>query len=286
MEELLEGLRELWNGQKFEEFLKKVRKLLKDLKRSTNDKEMEASKATVEFALHSLPELSKNKNRQIHKYIQEIYSLCEKFESTRTLAESCNEYVRNVICTEIMQYTTFAGIHRCLEISERVFKALEIEKEKLKWEDEVCKVHAERNEGDGYKCSSQKMAVELLKKWPIFPITICKSYKADANFPGVYLIYYVGETLLYGDLVSHSQVQPIYVGESCNNIFQRLRVHCQRLEEAKDLKETDFIVRFIIVDIQYFATATEKALIDFYRPLWNFSIVQLNFGNAQNSTNK
>ena len=285
MEELPEGLRELWNEQRFEEFLKNVHKLLKDLKLSTNDKEREALKATVEFALHSLPELSKNKNRQIHKYILGIYSLCENFESTRTLAESCNEYVRNVICTEIMQYTTFASIQSCLEISERVFKAHGIEKEKLKVEEELSKRILKQNKGDGYDAHVQEMAVELLKKSPIFPITICESYRARDYFPGVYLIYYIGETSLYGNLVSHSQVQPIYVGESKNNIFERLRTHCRRLEEAKDLKKTDFIVRFIIVDINYFASCIEGALLGFYSPLWNDKKAKLNFGNASEPNN-
>ena len=286
MEELPEELQELWKEQKFEDFLKKVHKLLKDLKRSTNDKEIKASKATVEFTLHLLPELSKNKNRQIHKYIQGIYSLCENFES-RALAKSCNEYVRNVFCTEIRKLATFAGIQRCLEISKRVFIELDIEREQLKVEDEVCKEHGKRNKDDGYKCSLQKVAVEFQKKSPIFPITICKSYRTRDCFPGVYLIYYIGETSLYRKLISHSQVQPIYVGESRNNIFKRLRAHCNRLEKAKDLREKDFIVRFIIIDhdLQHYAPCIEGLLQDFYSPLWNDTTAKLNFGNAVEPNN-
>ena len=287
MEELAEELRELWKEQKFEDFLKKVHELLKYLKRSNNDKEIEASKASVEFTLHLLPELSKNENRPIHKYIQEIYSLCKIFEPTRALAKSCNEYVRSVFCTEIRKRATFAGIQRCLEISTSVFIELGIEREQLKVEDEVCKEHGKRNKDDGYKCSLQKVAVEFQKKSPIFPITIYKSYRTRDCFPGVYLIYYIGETSLYRKLISHSQVQPIYVGESRNNIFERLRTHCRRLEEAKDLREKDFIVRFIIIDhdLQHYAPCIEGLLQDFYSPLWNDKTAKLNFGNAVEANN-
>ena len=287
MEELAEELRELWKEQKFVDFLKKVHELLKYLKRSNNDKEIEASKATVEFTLHLLPELSKNENRPIHKYIQEIYSLCKIFEPTRALAKSCNEYVRNVFCTEIRKLATVAGIQRCLEISTSAFRELHIEREQLKVEDEVCKQHGKRNKDDGYKCTLQKVAVEFQKKSPIFPITICKSHRTRDCFPGVYLIYYIGETSLYRKLISHSQVQPIYVGESKNNIFERLRTHCRRLEEAKDLREKDFIVRFIIIDhdLQHYAPSIEGFLQDFYSPLWNDNTAKLYFGNAAEPNN-
>ena len=281
----MEELRELWKGQKFEEFLENVHKLLKDLKRSTCDKKKKASQATVEFALHSLPELSKNENRRIHKYIQEIYSLCENVIPTRALAESCNVYARNVFCTEIRKCATFSGIQRCLGIFERVFIELDIEREQLKVEDEVCKEREKRNKDDRYTCSLQKVAVEFPKKSPIFPITICKSYGTRDDFPGVYLIYYIGETSLYRKLISHSQVQPIYVGKSKNNIFTRLRTHYKMLEEAKDLRERDFIVRFIIIDLHYYAPSIEEALLGFYSPLWNDKTAKLNFGNAHESNN-
>ena len=283
MEELPEGLRELWNEQWFEDFLTDVHKILTE--RSSNDEERKASKATVEFVLHSLPELSKNENRQIHEYIKGIYSLCENFESTRKLAESCNEYVRNVICTEIMQYTTFANIQSCLKISERVFKALGIEKEKLKVEEELFKEIVKQNKDDKYDSHMQEMAVKLSKKSPIFPISICKRYRTCGYFPGVYLIYYIGETSLYRNLVSPCQVKPIYVGQSTKNIFMRLRKHRERLKKAKDLKKTDFIVRFIIVDINYFASGIEGALLGFYSPLWNDKTAKLNFGNASEPNN-
>ena len=285
MEELPEGLRELWNEQWFEDFLTDVHKILKDLERSSNEEERKASKATVEFVLHSLPELSKNENRQIHEYIKGIYSLCENFESTRKLAESCNEYVRNVICTEIMQYTTFANIQSCLKISERVFKALGIEKEKLKVEEELFKEIVKQIKDDKYDSHMQEMAVKLSKKSPIFPISICKRYRTCGYFPGVYLIYYIGETSLYRKLISHSQVQPIYVGKSKNNIFTRLRTHYKMLEEAKDLRERDFIVRFIIIDLHYYAPSIEEALLGFYSPLWNDKTAKLNFGNASEPNN-
>lgn len=287
MEELAEELRELWKEQKFVDFLKKVHELLKYLKRSNNDEEIKASKATVEFTLHLLPELSKNINRSIHNYIQEIYSLCKIFEPTRALAKSCNEYVRNVFCTEIRKRATVSGIRRCLEISTSAFIALHIEREKLKVEDEVCKQHGKRNKDDGYNCTLQKVAVEFQKKSPIFPITICKDRYTRDCFPGVYLIYYIGETSLYRKLISHSQVQPIYVGESKNNIFERLRKHCRILELAKDLREKDFIVRFIIIDhdLRHYAPGIEGFLLDFYSPLWNDKTAKLNFGNAKDPKN-
>ena len=80
----------------------------------------------------------------------------------------------------------------------------------------------ERNEDDRYTCLLQRIAVEFVEGLPILPLTRSINCLGRCpHFPGVYLIYYVGETLLYGDLVSPSLDQTIHVGRSENDILNR-----------------------------------------------------------------
>ena len=131
-------------------------------------------------------------------------------------------------------------------------------------------------------CMLQVMAVEFLEKLLMFPITENDNYlaKAPPIVHGVYLLYYVGKTSLYGGLVSPSQDQPIYIGMSENNILRRLKYHCNNVAKSKDLEETDFIVRFLIVDIKYYAPCIEHVLREYYNPLWNDRRVGFHFGEA------
>ena len=54
---------------------------------------------------------------------------------------------------------------------------------------------------------------------------------------------------------------------------------------AKDLEVTDFVVRFMIMDIKCYATTIEATLIDHYKPLWNIKLVKFSFGNAKDPNN-
>lgn len=287
MGELPEELQKIWNQKQFKKFVKNIHKISKELASKAptdNSEEEEASKVTVEAALRLLPNLWENKSPLIHNYIKEIYSLCEKFELKRTLATSCNEYVKNVFCTEFMKHATFASIQYCLDISTRVFIELGIEQElKLMVEDKLRQELGKRC--DGFNCCLQKIAVEFSKPLPIFPITIFRNFPKRPNFCGVYLIYYVGETSLYKDLIEPLQDQPIYVGESESDILNRLSVHCNKLKYARDLGEKDFIVRFMSLDNPYYALGIERALQDYYKPLWNDKTAQFFFGNGDDPNN-
>lgn len=289
MEELPEELQKIWNQKQFKKFLKNIYEISKELASKAptdNSEEEEASKVTVEAALRLLPNLWENKSPLIHNYIKEIYSLCEKFEFKRTLATSCNEYVKNVFCTEFMEHATFASIQHCLDISTRVFIELGIEQElKLMVEDKLRQELREWNEGDEINCCLQRIALEFSEPLPIFPITTFKNFPQRPHFAGVYLIYYVGETSLYGDLVNHSLDQPIYIGESEGDMLNRLSVHCRKLEDAGDLDETDFIVRFMSLDNKFYARGIEMALQDYHKPLWNDKSVQFSFGNGGDPNN-
>ena len=154
---------------------------------------------------------------------------------------------------------------------------------------ELCvevELRQKRNRNDKYKCILQEIAVEFAKRLPILPLTKSIDYLGKCfQFPGVYLIYYVGETSLYGDRVYPSQDRPIYVGMSRKGFFNRLEDHCRKLARAKDLEAEDFFIRFIILDIECYVLSVEGVLIEYYSPLWNDRKVNLSFGNADDPAN-
>ena len=144
----------------------------------------------------------------------------------------------------------------------------------------------ERNRNDRYTCLLQGIAVEFVEGLPTLPLTTSIDYRGKcSHFPGVYLIYYVGKTSLYGDLVSPSQDQPIYVGMSRIDILNNLKEHRKKVERAKDLEVKDFVVRFLTVDITQYASCIETMLIEYYSPLWNDPTVHFSFGNAGDDNN-
>lgn len=144
----------------------------------------------------------------------------------------------------------------------------------------------ERNRNDRYTSNLQEIAVEFVESVPILPLTTSIDYLSRCpSFPGVYLIYYVSKTSLYGGLVSHSQDQPIYVGMSESNILNRLNCHRNKFGEVEDFVLEDFAVRFIILDINHYARTIEKMLIEYHGPLWNDKTVKFSFGNADGVNN-
>ena len=281
MEGLPEELQKLWNRKEFETFLENIYKISNDLASKVPTDYGEKEKA-LEAALRLLPKLCENESPQIHKYIKEIYSLCEKFEFKGTLATSCNEYVKKVFCTNSMEHATFDSIQHCLGISTSVFIELGIEQElKVKVEDKLRQYLS----NDPIEVALPRVALESSEPLPIFPITKFKNFPQRPHFAGVYLIYYVGETSLYGGQIDHSLDKPIYIGVSESDMFNRLSVHCRKLEDAKDLNETDFIVRFMSLDLNYYARGFEMALQDHHKPLWNDKSVKFSFGNADGANN-
>ena len=158
-----------------------------------------------------------------------------------------------------------------------------VEERRLYVEDELCQ---KTNQKGKYKSILQKIAVEFVESSPILPLTASTYYLGKCTpYSGVYLIYYIGNTSLYGGLVSHRQNQPIYVGMSESNILSRLNCHSTKFGEVKDFALEDFAVRFIILDIDQYAPTIEKMLIDYHRPLWNDKTVKFSFGNADGVNN-
>ena len=168
---------------------------------------------------------------------------------------------------------------------EKLSKELQdlVQERKLYVEDELLQ---KSNEKDEYKCFLQKIAVEFVESVPILPLTTSNdSLGKCPPFTGVYLIYYVGETSLYGGLVSSSCKRPIFVGRSQRNILKRLKDHHNKVANAKDLEVKDFAVRYMIVDIGSYVHSLEGMLKDYYTPLWNDPILQFSFGNANDNNN-
>lgn len=153
---------------------------------------------------------------------------------------------------------------------------------KLYVEDAMSRI---RKKNDRYRFKLMQVAVEFVERLPILPLTTSTDYlRGFLPYPGVYLIYYVGTTSLYGNLVKPSQGRPIYIGMSRTNILIRLKNHEKKVN-AEDLGVRNFYVRFLIVDIEHYAPSIEGALIEFYNPLWNDKNVEFNFGNGESDSN-
>lgn len=181
-----------------------------------------------------------------------------------------------VLCEgKLLESAGFARILNCLHISEQG--------NELKVENAIRQEPTGWEEGGNFECILQKNAVTFLENLNFFPITVEKN--DDSSFVGVYLIYYVGETPLYGNQIGSCREEPIYVGKSERDIFNRLKDHCGKIKKAKDLELTSFDVRIMTVDIGCYAPAVEAMLINYYDPLWNNEEVTFSFGNGNNEGN-
>ena len=273
---------ERWNEKEHKEFHENIHKISPALAPKVSTAYSE------EEMLEMLEKCWEYKDSEIHKGIKAIYSSCEVFESNETLATSCNKYVRTVLSDrELLKSVSFDHILGCLDISERISIKLGLEQgNKCEVEDALLREREKRNEHDRSKCLLLNVAVTFLEELNIFPITISQNYPGvRPHFAGVYLIYYVGQTSLYEDLVSTSLDKPIYVGKSEKDILNRLSDHRRKMARAKDLEVTDFVVRIMTVNPKFYAPAIEAALIYHYNPLWNNNTVKLSFGNAKDNKN-
>lgn len=181
-----------------------------------------------------------------------------------------------VLCEgKLLESAGFARILNCLHISEQG--------NELKVENAIRQEPTGWEEGGKFQCILQKNAVTFLENLNFFPITV--EQNDDSSFVGVYLIYYVGETLLYGNQIGSCREEPIYVGKSERDIFNRLKNHRRKIDKAKDLELTSFDVRIMTVDIACYAPAVEALLIKYYDPLWNNTKVKFSFGNGNSKGN-
>lgn len=175
-----------------------------------------------------------------------------------------------------------------LDISKRVpiKPGIQLGKE-FRVEDGIRNAPSRWDEHGKFESILERNSVKFVEKLKTFPITISKDYPYGArpHFNGVYLIYYTGQTSLYEGLVSPSQFQPIYVGKSGSDVLNRLKDHLKKVEKSKDLEVTDFVVRIMTVDIEFYECTIEQKLIKYYDPLWNNKEVKFSFGNGKDPKN-
>lgn len=113
---------------------------------------------------------------------------------------------------------------------------------------------------------------------------------------GVYVIYYTGGFPAYSPVAAENRDgqfrQPIYVGKAIPKggrkgglapvtatgtaLRDRLRQHAASIEQARNLKPTDFHFRSLVVD-DIWIPLGENMLIEQFKPVWNLVID--GFGN-------
>ncbi|PFX22789.1 uncharacterized protein LOC111333793 [Stylophora pistillata] len=293
MEELPEDLRQLWDKQRYHKFLERIFVISNGI---ASEVSTEHEKAAFKAALPLVPELWKSKESQEHERIQEIYFLWEKAALPESLAISlaisANQYVKNVLCTESMERVDFCRIHKCLSLSSLLLIKLKMEVEqKINVEDAIVQERNSTGEipSKDEKQSSvlQKISLKRLENLYIFPfVEIGDKPCQYPDHPGVYCIYYIGKSDLYEGGVKPSKDRPVYVGMSKISISKRLLSHQSKIVKARDLNRRDFIVRFMLVDMHYYACCVEEMLIEYFSPVWNENeAVKFSFGNADDVNN-
>ena len=305
IEELPEERRHLWIERNFQQFLKEFNTIVEKLN-SRRGPVSGTEISELNSVLPFLSELGRSFDPEIHQQLNACYFSCEKYLAKvqkaatsrepsergplaiarscnvleRGLASSCNRYVINVLCTKRMEFVPSDCIGRCLALSEHLLTKHEIKEKTLKVEDTLRLEFQKPQRGSsglGNKCILQRISLEFMNKLYIYPL----SSTTFPNLPGVYFIYYVGKTELYkGSQVSPSTDLPVYVGKSETSIYYRLIDHQEKIGKAKNLELSDFVVRFMAVDIKYYAPCIEGMLIEHFSPVWNRETVGFSFGNG------
>ena len=292
IKKLPDELKDDWNNRKFKEFLEKVKRIIK--RRRLQHDEINA---TLPF----LPELGYSFDHNIHSEIYECYSklldLCKegRFSTAESvqqrLASSINRYVDNILCTErekicpdITRLLTFLS-KNCKEQTLKVEEEMRLNFQKQKDLSVSSRFYRP-------KYVLQQIALNFMDKLYIYPL----DSTTFPERPGVYFIYHVGKTQLYeGSQVSPSTRYPVYVGMSRWSIADRLRKHLGKIEIASKPKQStesqqtegvklelsDFMVRFMIVDIEHYVPSIEGMMIEYFSPVWNSEAMAFSFGNAK-----
>ena len=322
IEKLPEELRKRWIDREFRSFLVKFKDIISNV--LTDERRMTGIFADIQhkinLVLPFLSQLGYSFDNEVHKRIHECYDelskLCSDLERLpgefpRRVASSSNKYLVNILCPERKIFCTDDFMKQHLKfISGR-------------WEEQTLKVEMEFKSHEqrdlsvsrfyGHEYDLQQIALDFLGKSYIHPLN-------DTTFPplpGVYLIYHVGKTQLYeGSQVSPSTRYPVYVGMSQTNIANDLEDHRQNIEKASEPEQSaesqetdkegekekertergsrrevvkleliDFVVRFMIVDIEHYAHSIEGILIEHFNPVWNRQTMAFSFGNAKDSGN-
>ena len=298
IKKLPDELENNWNNREFKEFLEKFKGIIdrKKLERNGNFRGHDKINAILPL----LPELGYSFDHNVHSEIFACYSelLADRLytdESVRRriLVSSINRYVDNILCTEKEKM--------CPEIKRLLtFLSNNCEEQTFEVEEEMYLFFQKQNDLSVSrffrpKYVLQQIALNFMGKLYIYPLT--------SNFPerpGVYFIYHVGKTQLYeGSQVSPSTRYPVYVGMSQKNIAERLGDHLRNIKKTSDKKQStksqqtegmkpepsDFMVRFMIVDIEHYVRCIESMLIEYFSPVWNSEAMAFSFGNANDSGN-
>lgn len=247
---------------------------------SLTAKKRKITRDQLREAFNSLAKLWKHPDAKIHSLIQSIYLLPI---GSKVVWEwqliSCNLYLRTILCTELIKS---AKIEILKKLSEFLLGEKSLDQQTLNVEDKLRQFNTKSSSGDGCICDLQRISVKFMKNLFIYPLD--SSYEYPKR-PGVYFIYYIGQTALYDGQVKPSTDEPVYVGMSEASISVRLKDHHAAIYSAVDLKVDDFIVQFMLVDIKYYASCIEGMLIERLRPKWNNETGFFSFGNASSETN-
>ncbi|KAJ7381920.1 hypothetical protein OS493_038295 [Desmophyllum pertusum] len=307
IEKLPEDLKDVWRKRQFNHFLEQFKNIISNLSGLIDDERLE----DIIHILPFLSELGHSFDLEIHRLIRDCYELCDKLrphqpELRRSFARSCNKYVLNILYTEKMKLFLYQHIRSnqvrlitwCLNFScVPDVPSNAIEEQTFKVEEEL-RLEFQKQSGSPiprdsrYKCVLQRIVLEFMDKLYIYPLAMDPKILKFLKLPGVYFIYYVGETKLYkGSQVSPSIHYPVYVGKSEKDIGDRLSDHYKKIAKSEQKKHkfslnvADFVVRFMIVDVEYYAPAIEGMLIKYFSPVWNKETVGFSFGNANSRTN-
>lgn len=109
---------------------------------------------------------------------------------------------------------------------------------------------------------------------------------------GVYAVYYCGNLDFYSAISSKNCRIPVYVGKALRQgarkgaisrgpsieakLYHRLVEHGKSVEQAANLRVSDFKCRYLVV-VPVWISLAERFLIEHFRPLWN--VVIDGFGN-------
>ena len=289
-------LKDHWNKREFKKFFKEFESIIKVSKKSKEETTLPLN--DIYGTLPLLPELGHSFDCDVHKAVHGCYSelleLHVNDDFSKNLARSISKYVDNILCTQREKF--------CPDIKQLLtFLSENCEEQTLKVEEEMRPQFQQQSDlsfsprFSGHKYVLQKIALNFLEKLYIYPLG-----SKFPKRPGVYFIYHVGKTQLYkGSQVFPSTIHPVYVGMSTCNIADRLKDHWDKInmaskpeqsttseqtEEAK-LELTDFMVRFMIVDILHYVPCIETMLIEYFSPVWNSQAMSFSFGNAKKKKN-
>ena len=296
--QLPEDLKKLWSARRYKEFLISALQKLegKDCNKEVKWKNEEAEELSYKL-LCILPECAPSYDEEVHLQIQEFY--CKyTYLDEEEYRYSMYDYVMRINCSLRSKLVPKDWIEQVFPDYDEFFanvKAYEKDylkkvRENLKYfsaesplevESEFASYCRGTTATQGSSCVLLNIALWFVRKSNL--------YKLDSVFtkcPGVYLLYYVGERDLYEKSpISSSDSYPVYIGMSTVDISQRLTSHKKKIEDAKDLKVTDFGVRVILVDIKHYAPCIEGMLIEHVNPVWNRETVGFNFGGGDKANN-